>query len=253
MPDYRNLESVTHDFQLKAKALGCERAWIFKVKKTTLIHDITSKLDRTIAAMPNSEQQKLSDKFSKITPNRAPEWRDSYNDRFLDTIVEILGWGWLSNKFRGSKIEFNETPDLIVSNADGESIAAMECKNFSRSDWQKEYFKHHQGKAMDVDTSLVSKNPQENPLLRKLISILQQARSQLAKAEPLKNRYIFISFWLDVSAKLPEQKTQIMTLITSEADNLSKEGIELIAFEQWDERLTLICRGPQVNYCLKTI
>ncbi|MBI2303184.1 MAG: hypothetical protein HYU86_00355 [Chloroflexi bacterium] len=230
---YDNLQQVMGTFEQKAGEISSRQAWIFKARQQNAVIQLLVKLDRIVSDMPYTEKEKLAKRFSNIIPKSATQFRREYDDQFLEALVEVLGWGWLRDKYPSQEVRFSEPPDLIVQDDTGQVVAAMACKKIRTSDEDRDYFKSHQGEVRTVNMRLISSNIGENPLLRKVKNTLHKGEEQLSKVEA-SSKFIFIDFSWDVSAWIQnEQDEQVKGLIKGLAAELQKRGILLVAFEQF--------------------
>ncbi|MBI4245274.1 MAG: hypothetical protein HY606_14385 [Planctomycetes bacterium] len=199
-------------------------------------HDklLFTRLDTMISIMPLHERGNLTRRVSNIIPSNAPEWKEEYDKQFWEVLVEILGYGWLHDKFPSHRVQFEEPPDIVVRDDKCELVAAMACKKIRTSDANDQFFERQRktGEVVgrDVDTRVLSSSPTENPFLRKLKDTLSQAERQLNQVDS-PTKFIFLSISWDVSAAISRYKPCVIGLITKEASNLSS-GITLIAFEE---------------------
>lgn len=236
---YNNLNCVTRGFKSKAKALGYDQAWIFKAEKCQRreIQNLLLAMDNIIAQMPDTETEKLAQRFSKIIPDDATEFKNEYDAQFLDALVEVLGYGFLREKYPSHTVCLKE-PDLIVRNDRGQLVAAMACKAIRHSDAHDDYFQHHQGKLRPVDHRILSDNSSRNPLLHKVKDTLSKAEKQLAKSTA-PNKFILIDFAWDASALL--QLEEVKSLVKKSADELRERSIRLIAIENLELDKPFVC------------
>lgn len=236
---YDNLQQVTSVFEGKARPIGGDRAWIFRAKTSQRneYESLLTKLDRIVGGMPDIERDKLTTRFSDIIPVNAQQFREEYDNQFLDALVEVLGWGWLHGKYPSCKVQFSEPPDLIVQDDAGNAIAGMACKKIRISDEDRTYFEKHQGKTRPVKDSITSPDCTENPFLGKVMDTLGKAEEQLGKVET-SDKFIFIDFSWDMSALI--QKPQVEDLTKRLAAGLQERSIKLIAFKNYqvDKPLT---------------
>ncbi len=199
------------------------------------------RLETVVLRMPEQDKDKLKTKFSNMIPISATAWSQEYDDRFLDVCVEILGFEYLINlRYQPS---FCETPDILAY-TDSREIVAMECKNFWMSRDEREYLESTIGspeniRVREVDQGL-SRSHLENPFYRKLIAVIEKAKSQLNAAdENIQKRIMFINFSLDVSAILTKEKIKD-SILKPQARNLENDGITPLWFENYDPNNTLV-------------
>lgn len=229
---YDNLQLVTSGFEEKARRIGSGQAWIFKAKSSQRneYRSLLTKLDRIVGGMPDIERDKLTKRFSDIIPVSAQQFKEEYDNQFLDALVEVLGWGWLHDKYPSCKVQFSEPPDLVVQDDAGKAIAAMACKKIRISDEDRTYFEKHQAKTKPVKDSITSPDCTENPFLGKVMDTLRKAEEQLGEVET-SDKFIFIDFSWDMSALI--QKPQVEDLTKRLAAGLQGRSIKLIAFEYY--------------------
>ena len=186
--------------------------------------------------MPNAEKKKFNKRFSDIIPDSAQQYVREYDDQFLEAAVEILGWGWLKDRYPSNAPQFTlGTPDLLVKNNSGQVIAAMECKHKRHSEFEANWLQHPQNKIITgtVDDRLISSDYNANPFLRNLVDTLCKAEKQLNETKD-SHKFIFLnlSFDTQVSA-LDEQKRGVVCLISRLEAELCQRGIALVSFEQF--------------------
>ncbi len=242
--NYPNLQSVTHDFESRAQALNDCEYWLALAKTSTHPWNKTflARLDNIIGKMPPHEKQELTVKFNKLIPKNAKSWKEEYDKRFLDILIEILGWDWLSNKYHGSIVKFRNRPDLQVVNDGGEVVAALECKHFWMSGEEEQYLESTRRslenvRAREVDQRLILGDPSQNPFLWKLMCVLCKAEEQLSVIGLRDNKFIFINFDLDTSSRLQLEDTK--ALLERLNAVLRNRGIEFIAFQDYDVNKSL--------------
>ena len=229
---YDNLSQVTRGFENRANQLvNGQTAWILVAKNSqhAAHQQLLSGLDRIIHAMPVKEIEKFKIRLEHIIPPSAPKFIEAYDRRFTDAIVEILGYGLLAKKYPSLTVEFCE-PDLVVTDDKGSPVAAMACKKINESDVNKDYWERHQGEVRQLDNRLTCTDPSINPFLRKVKGTIANAKKQLSQRE-VSDKFILIDFTLDLHALV--QKPEVRQLVQDEGDNLRKEGIRLIACENF--------------------
>ena len=228
---YDYLRQVTSGFTDKAKVFSAQ-TWLFKAINihNSMVEELLVKLEKIINIMPSSEKDKLYKKFSDIILDDTQSYMREYDDKFFSVLVEILGWGKLKKYYHRYNPKFTETPDLVIEDDSGKSIAAMECKSIRESDEEKDYFEKRQVEARPVKTSIVSPASRENPFLRKLRDTLCKAEEQLNRVEA-SHKFIFIHFSWDVSAMLQEE--EVKDIIKECANVLKNRGVDFIAFENY--------------------
>lgn len=242
---YPDLQSATNGFESRAQALNRNEYWLAraKAKQDSWYQGFLKRLDNIIGKMPADEKQGLTKKFNNIIPRNATNWNGQYDERCLDIFIEILGWGWLSDKYQGLAVKFRDTPDLEALNDSGRVVAAMECKNFWMSKKENEYLQSTMKsleniKAREVDQRLVLNDPSENPFLWKLMCILCKAEEQLNRSGPQDKKFIFVNFSLDTSSRLQIEDTK--ALIRRLATVLQRRDIDFIAFQDLEVNQTLM-------------
>ena len=238
---YPTLESITKNFaNFAIKHIG-ETFWLARAKQRQVAAKYLEKLETIIVRMSNQERIKLKDKFDRIIPKQAGGWIYRYDDRFLDLVIEILGFGYLIKKKYDPS--FTTTPD-IVGYKKGIKVAAMECKNFWMSQCERDYLRstmesvdNIKGRRVDATLTL----PEfRNPFYRKLISVIDKATSHLSQLnENVKERIIFINFSFDVGAGLQREKI-INDILKPEANRLRSCGITCIWFENYSLERILV-------------
>jgi len=236
---YDNLNQATSIFEQRAKQLGCHDYWLYKAKKSQGIcweefdSRLLAHLDTIINTMSSGERNKLAKRFADIIPSNAQKFEKEYDEQFLDALVEVVGYGWLQDKFSSHRVQFAE-PDLVVKYDKGGLVAAMACKRIRTSVANDQFFEYqresHRVEARPVDTKVLHVSPEENPFLRKLQDTLSKATNQLSKKNA-PTKFIFVNFSWDVSAAIHSHKQDIIRLIKKEASDLRKSGITMIAFE----------------------
>lgn len=240
-----NLHSATAGFEDRAKALNDDKYWLAlaEAKKNQWRQAFLTRLDNTIGKMPLDENREVNQKFNRIIPARAKCWKEQYDEGFLDILIEILGWGWLSERYSSSVINFRNTPDLEVLDDQGSIVAAMECKNFLESKRERDYHKSIRGnlkniEAREVDQRLISNDPAENPFLWKLMCVLCKAEEQLNMSGLQDNKFVFINFDFDDSSLVQIDGTKV--LLGRLANVLKGRGVEFVAFQGYDVGNSLV-------------
>lgn len=238
---YDNLNQVTSTFEERAKQLaGCDY-WLCKAKNSggtsweQYDKSLLTRLDTIIGTMPRSEKYSCTKRCRGIIPAKSPGWGDEYDKQFLEFVVEVLGYGWLHDKFPSHRVQFEEPPDIVVREDRSELVAAMACKRIRTSDENDQFFERQRETdevvGRHVDTKVLSSDPAKNPFLRKLQDTISRAKKQLDRvASPTK--FIFLSISWDVSAAISHYKRYVIGLLAKEASNLQKNGITMIAFEE---------------------
>jgi hypothetical protein len=236
---YDNFNQVTSTFERRARQLGCSDCWLCKAKNSQdtcweeFDKQLLARLDDSINIMPSGEKGKLTRRFTDIIPSNTQEFKKEYDEQFLDALVEVVGYGWLQDKFPSHRVQFEE-PDLVVIDGKDRLVAAMACKRIRTSDKNHNYFRcqreSHQVEARSVDNSVLSENPTKNPFLSKLQDTLSRAKGQL-NGKDVPSKFIFLSFSFDVSAAISRHERTVRELIKREASDLQKSGITMIAFK----------------------
>lgn len=244
-----NLNQVNKRFEEKAKQIGGCNAWIFKAKKDQ-DSKILAKLDVTVGNMQHSERAKFKKRFTCIIPDNATSYIREYDDQFLEALVEILGWGWLKDRYPPYTPQFTlGTPDLLVKDNSGQMVAAMECKKIRSSDEDRDYYKSHQGEARPVRNSLTSDDYAKNPFLRKLVDTLCKAKEQVSQSGA-PDKFIFLDLTFDTLLMFPVLKGPMICAILRIASELCKNGIYLVSLEQFQvEEANLGYHLPTVGTC----
>lgn len=239
---YDNLNQVTSTFEERAKQLADCHYWLCKAKNSEGTcweqHDklLLTRLDTIISIMPCRERDNRTKRCSDIIPAKSPEWKEEYDKQFLEFAVEVLGYGWLHDRFLSHRMQFEEPPDIVVRDDKCVLVAAMACKRIRTSDANDQFFERQRktGEVVGrhVDTRVLSSSPAENPFLKKLKGTISQAKKQLRQVvSPTK--FIFLSISWDVSAAISRYKPCVIGLLEKEASNLRKSGITMIAFEEF--------------------
>jgi len=239
---YDNLNPAIHTYEERAIRLNGCHFWLCKAKNSEGTnweqHDkiILTRLDTIISTMSHRERDNITERVSGIIRSNALKWKEEYDKQFLEALVEVLGYGWLRDKFPSQRVQFEEPPDLVVRDDKCILVAAMACKRMRTSDTNDLYFEQQretgEAVARSVDTMVLDSNPAENPLLRKLQWTLSQAKKQL-KQVVSPTKFIFLSVSFDVSAAISRYKPVVIRLLEKEASNLGKNGITVIAFENF--------------------
>jgi hypothetical protein len=181
---YKNLSKVTCDFEKGAKNIGGDKAWILIARSGCLCRcvSIMNSLDKIVRHMPATETEQFRERIRKIFPTNAKAFLESYDDEFLDAMVELVGWGWLYDKYPQNQIQLatpgeQKTPDLIVKDSSGNLLAVMECKRLRNSDVNTEFFKNH-----NILSSFASgrHNIETRPVDTRLLSYLQTPAKTLS-------------------------------------------------------------------------
>ncbi|MEW6142426.1 MAG: hypothetical protein AB1597_04620 [Chloroflexota bacterium] len=232
---YFNLDQITSGFETRAKQIGGVNAWIFKAKTSIshpVISSIMTRLDNIVTDMPVADREWLIRRFTMIIPENADSFKNEYNDKFLDALVEILGWGWLSEKHKQAVISFNQTtdqptPDLIARGHAGNLIAAMECKSIHTSNDFRKYIRRCcvKTEAREVNTRFLDDDPAKNPLLSKVLKTLEEAEKQLS-GTPAPLKYVLMDFSFDISSAL--RRPRQLSLIDIAKKKAEERGIILI-------------------------
>ena len=236
---YNDLNQVTSTFEERAKKLADCHYWLCKAKNSEGTcweqHDkaLLTRLDTIISTMPHRERDNLTKRCSDIIPAKSSEWKEEYDKQFLEALVEVLGYGWLHDKFPSYRVQFEE-PDLVVRDEKCTLLATMACKRIRTSDVNDQYFAQQRetGEVVvrEVDTRVLSASPDENPFLKNLQDTLAQAQKQLKQVvSPAK--FIFLSISWDVSAAISLNEQDVIGLIKKEASDLKRSRITMIAFE----------------------
>ena len=232
---YENFNQITKSIKKKAKELiSGDSALIFKLKRVQGEPQVTilmTKLDTISARMPDIEKRKFITRFSNIIPNGAKDYIQEYNDQFNATLVELLGWGWLKERYPSYNPQFNhpQSPDLLVYDNDSEIIACMECKHIRTSNEEREIFNRQSFRNGVVKlTTLYSLDESENPFLRKLKDTICKAEQQVNQSRTIE-KFIFLNLSLDV-AYMP---FGIDSLIKCFESDLNNKGIKLHTFTQF--------------------
>lgn len=232
---YDNLTKVTGVFEEKAKRIGGDKAWIFGAKSSQCseVKSLLARLDSIVGGMPDEEKGKLTKRFTDIVPNGAGDYAREYDDQFLEVLVEILGWGWLKDRYLRHTPWFTMgTPDLLLKNNLGQVIASMECKKIRTSEEDRKYYESQQDKPRQVRNNLTSYDYNKNPFLRKLSDTLCKAEKQINQSGAT-DRFIFLDLSFDTQFIFPDEKRRIICLIRKLGFELCKKGIMLVSFEQY--------------------
>ena len=244
---YSNLDEITKGFEARAKQAGDQNTWVGILKaKQNEKEDIKllSKLNQIVGGMPDAEKTKLCKRFSDIIPHSAQKYDREYNDQFLEALVEILGWGWLKEKYLQHTPCFTMgTPDLLVKDNSDQVVAAMECKKIRTSDEDRDYYKNHQGEVKRVKDSLLSDDRNQNPLFRKLKDTLNTAERQVNQSNAT-DKFIFLDLSFDTPLMFADLKKPVICLLLKFASELCERGITLVSFEQYQMDKLITGSGP---------
>ncbi|MGD0854539.1 MAG: hypothetical protein ABSA18_01885 [Dehalococcoidia bacterium] len=239
MKMYDHFYQVTSGFEEKAKKLACgSNAWIFKARKDrhNKTKQLLEKLDNIVGEMPDSERAILKTKFTKIVSDKNQKYIRKFDDQFLEVLVELLGWGWLKDRYPIYTPYFASAPDpdLLVKDGSDQVIAAMECKKKEHSKEEACWLQHHLGEVITgtVEARLTSPDSNQNLLLRSLRCTLSEAVDQVNRIEA-PEKFVFLDLSLDVPFMSPELKRQLVCLILGLALELCQKGILLVSFEQY--------------------
>jgi hypothetical protein len=234
--DYPNLESVTEDFTSRAQNLN-NTYWlaVALVKQDSWDCNLLNGVENIISQMPPRQKQELTKKFDNLIPQKSKSWKEEYDREFLDLLIEVLGWDWLSKKYNSSAVEFRNTPDLEVLNKCGNVVAAMECKNFWISKEEESRIESIINKGNGVylkptESRLILLDFSKNPFLKKVKRDLCKAEEQLDKTKLKKNRFILINFSFDFSLRTQYKKTKDLIRLIN---RILKPRTELIAFSDY--------------------
>ena len=223
---FPNLEYIISVFCEKANKITHEY-WYKQIRKDW----ICKPAEEIIKQMPKKEQEKLKTKFGNIIPENQAEWKEEYDDQFLELMVEIFGFGYLVEK--GFKPIFNNTPDLISTEA------CMECKSIRYSLDEQKYLKlvyaePHEpvAKALRTDLHLFNES---NPLYSKLLDTISRAKKQ-CEAQGRNKQYIYINMNFDTDAFV--NKTKVVENLLNPLKK-NDDNFEIIFIENFDPTLTL--------------
>ncbi len=230
---YDNLNQVISGFQKKAKQIGDGNARIFRAMKEPN-NPPFPKLDNIIQEMPGSEKKTFSARFTEIIPASAQSFEREYVDHFLEACVEVLGWGWLKDRYPlYMPCLTMGTPDLLVKDNSEHVIAAMECKKIRTSDEDRDYYQNKQGTAQKIKDSLTSSDIIQNPFLRKLQDTLGKAEQQVNHSDAT-DKFIFLDLSFDTPLMFSILKEPVICSISHLARELYKKRIRLVSFEQYN-------------------
>ena len=166
-----------------------------------------------------------------------------------DTFVEILGWEWLRTKFPHNEVTFClvsrasgiKSADLCVWDQHGALVGAMECKNLGVSEDEKAWIKSREIKSGPVVATPALDDRAANPFLRKLESTLDTAKEQVKSTGLSDDTFIFMNISLDTPYwGIPKIKAGIQQLVESQTRELKNEGIDLVAFEQYQPEVPFV-------------
>jgi hypothetical protein len=225
---YVNFNQVTGSFEEKTKGIGSSDAWIFKAKKdqNNETKQLLKKLDNIVGKMPDSESAKLKTRFTEIIPDNALKYIREFDDQFLEVLVEVLGWGWLKERYPRYTPQFTTTPDLLMKDKADQIIAAMECKKIRTSNEDRYYYENRQGTIKQVNDDLTC-------FLKKLRDTLCRAEKQVNKSNA-RQKFIFLDLSFDTEVwATDEQKGIVVCLIQKLAAELCQRGVALVSFEQF--------------------
>lgn len=243
----QNWDSVTADYRARAVRLSKGKAWLLGLEdrarnsvhpQSATHRKLLDTLEKIVQAMPMEERSKLHAKISRIVPTNADHWRESYDDEFRDLIIEALGWQWLHSRYPDGRVQFNETPDLLVMDSNGAVVAAMECKKFNVSDNERDFM---QSEEAEVRNFSVAAPPR---LLKKVALTLEKARQQVLSVPDARDKFILISFSFDLNIEMSRIAAResggewaydrVQDYLNQCAARLKNEGIDLVAFERFD-------------------
>lgn len=233
MKMYDNLNQVTSSFEERAKKLACgSNAWIFKAKKDkhNETRQLLEKLDNIIGKMPASEGAILKTKFTKIISDKKQRYIRKFDDQFLEVLNELLGWGWLKDRYPKYTPHFADAPDpdLLVKDESSQIIAAMECKKKEHSEEEAYWLKH----PWQMKEGQGGVEASQNPLLRILRCTLSEAEDQVNRTVA-PDKFVFLDLSPDVPFMCPELERQLVCSIRGLASELRQKGIQLISFNQY--------------------
>ncbi len=246
-----NLADLLEGYAGRIGALGegeGAKFWVWRAAKRlaagapTTMAEWLLVLDRIAAVVREDGDNAavLRGKFGRCLPARAVAHREHYDTQLLDTFAEMLGYDYLRRAGYGPLRFLPEGPepgpDVEGFGGAGRKPVVMECKNLHNSDEQKNYFAHHQGEVRTVDCRLVSPDPAENPLLRKLRDAAARATVQFnAYVASQYRRILFLNYTLDIPVVLIEDEFpgDVESLFRCVAFELHQREIDLVLVDRY--------------------
>lgn len=211
MNNYFNLDNVTELYNQRAEHLE-NNYWFTRAKESGPITDSYLKsFDNIISIIGENDKNILRKKFSDIIPEKSNAWRVEYDDHFLDTLTEILGFGYLIDQ--GYSPSFQTTPDLVGRK--GSTTVAMECKNFtSNYSIQGEY---------------------KRLFNEKMNNVLNKAETQV-NTEKNAEKIIFVNVNVDKKNMLQSNQEQMELVkdLQSKTDSLKSKKIDVVFFKEYN-------------------
>lgn len=238
-----SLDNILYGYREKALKLRGRAKWFIKLEWLAHLSDIAGEalvllngLNDIVKGMAPDECLKLKTKVTNIVPANAKGWRESYNSRLREIVIEMLGWEYLHQKYPDATVTFMETPDLLVRAQDGCIVAAMECKKYNLSKLEN--------KLMRPGGPGRGGSPPIQPArgwYAKVDKTIKKAKEQLQEASDAREKLIFISFSHDVDIKMSRIAARelggtwaydgVKEHLKRWAVRLKTEGIDLVAFE----------------------
>lgn len=248
---YPKLETAAKTFISRAKGITEGKSWIVKAWNSDhpSITSLLGRTDRTISKMTERDALLINGKFNDIIPNKAEKFLPEYDEQFRNALVEILGWGWLTNKHPSLNVEFCSlpdeqgirSPDLCAWDEGRVLSASLECKHLGVSIEEKNWIQSGEIKSGPITYTATLEDPKQNPFLNKLQSTIATAKTQIETTGLTENKYIFVNISLDTpNWGITSIMEGIRELIGMEATRLAASGIELVAFEHYDPDNSLL-------------
>ena len=248
---YSSLDSVVAEYMARAHAAGNPEPWIVKARLPAALGPelrvLFERLDNLLKGISPDKRSKVKARFYQLIPNNQLQWREGYDEQFREVLVELLGWKWLQEKYSAKRVGFYpistkkgvRTPDLGVWDDTDSLVAVMECKKINLSEEEKRWLQSPSG-TIKTGSVLISPSLEpSDPLAKKLVAIVEDAKSQVESTGLRSNKFIFISVSLDTPISFAPIKQGFQRLVREQALMLRSGGIELIAFEGYEPSQSL--------------
>ena len=249
MSSYPNLKVLLEDFCEKLVTLtNYENSWLYKALNSSVpeTQQPLTKLDEAAALIiAQGKHAVLKEKFDAILSNAKSyeinnePWKPIYDYKFLDVVVEIIGFkyfydkGYVNIKFVPESSQ--KTPDLEAMES-GESVL-IECKNCHPSNEEVQYLKGGslRPRNVEIPTALITKL--KDKICRGRLQ-LNEYEQQLAKGSGSPYRKIIflqVTFDSKTMVGLDHIQTEGMReILNGEKNQLSRENIRLIVIKNYD-------------------
>ncbi|MBI2908502.1 MAG: hypothetical protein HYX92_12730 [Chloroflexi bacterium] len=255
MNEYPSLASLLLPFIERLNTLpNCGECWLFGclalLKRLPSTHELPKlffDLDGEALKIPEDDSRVLRGKFGRIIGRKADCYKEDYDDALRDTLAEIVGRSYLSEKGYEdikaiSESQKTKTPDW-QARSNG-ALVLMECKNVHNSKEEASALKSlHAGRLGCV--KLPAARPDD--FVVKIKDVVQRAVSQMdeygrSMGAPSVKKVVFLN--VSLSGQLIADGYPDRAQVQRELDQLelalAKQDTALVVVEKYGLRRLLV-------------